>query len=189
MNTHNKLLKKQLQRLSEQRQNFVSVKRQSELYGNIESSAEMTEPQEIKLIKKLHWEQNKSLREIGKEMNRSWWWIMDKVRRYKIPVKNRIESMKISKRIKHLQKRIFLGYWYVFHPEHLNSTPRGWLFEHRYVMSEKIGRPLKKDEVVHHKDGDKLNNKIENLELRKNGGRRKYHGVPIFCPHCSKEIS
>ena len=114
---------------------------------------------------------------------------MNKVKKYKIPVKDRIESMTISKERKHLQRRLHEGYWYVYHPEHQNSTLKGWLFEHRYIMSKKLGRPLKKDEVVHHKDGNKLNNKIENLELRKMGGRRKYHGVPIFCPHCGKEIS
>lgn len=37
--------------------------------------------------------------------------------------------------------------------------------EHRYIMEQYLGRELARDEVVHHKDGDKSNNKIENLEL------------------------
>lgn len=35
--------------------------------------------------------------------------------------------------------------------------------EHRRVAETKLGRPLKKGEVVHHIDGNKLNNSIENI--------------------------
>jgi len=37
--------------------------------------------------------------------------------------------------------------------------------EHRIVMAKKIGRPLKKDEQVRHRDGNKENNIDENLKL------------------------
>jgi hypothetical protein len=37
--------------------------------------------------------------------------------------------------------------------------------EHRYVVSQSLGRKLKKEESVHHIDGDKLNNDISNLIL------------------------
>lgn len=40
-----------------------------------------------------------------------------------------------------------------------------YLYEHRIVMEEFLNRKLKKDEVVHHKDKNKLNNCIENLQL------------------------
>lgn len=40
-----------------------------------------------------------------------------------------------------------------------------YTFEHRLVMEEYLGRKLKPEEVVHHIDGDRLNNNIDNLQL------------------------
>ncbi|TEB09188.1 HNH endonuclease signature motif containing protein [Pelotomaculum propionicicum] len=56
------------------------------------------------------------------------------------------------------------GYIYCFKPDHPHAS-NGYVFQHRLVMEEKIGRYLKPDEVVHHIDGNKTNNNPDNLLL------------------------
>lgn len=41
----------------------------------------------------------------------------------------------------------------------------GWILEHRYVIEQSLGRSLGDNEHVHHKNGDRTDNRLENLEL------------------------
>lgn len=45
----------------------------------------------------------------------------------------------------------------------------------RYLMEQYLGRKLREDEEVHHKDHDKTNDVIENLEVINSTVHRKHH--------------
>lgn len=67
---------------------------------------------------------------------------------------------------KRSQKIIDLkGYVYVYAGKHANANRSSRVPEHRLIMSNFLGRPLYKNENVHHKNGDKADNRLENLEL------------------------
>lgn len=57
------------------------------------------------------------------------------------------------------------GYILEFDPDNPASNGDGWIMQHRRVMSEHLGRPLERFENVHHKNGKRDDNRIENLEL------------------------
>ena len=61
--------------------------------------------------------------------------------------------------------RIRNGYRYLPMRDHPNADCDGYVGEHVYVMSQYLGRPLEKGEHTHHRNKDRLDNRIENLLL------------------------
>lgn len=66
--------------------------------------------------------------------------------------------------------KIYLG------RNHPGADSKGYVYEHRYIMEQVIGRELEHKEIVHHRDKDKKNNIPENLMIViSNGGHCFYH--------------
>jgi len=61
----------------------------------------------------------------------------------------------------------------------LTYRKRNGRHEHRVVAEEKIGRPLLPGEVVHHADGNKLNNDPDNLIVMRQAKHMQEHGLGI----------
>lgn len=57
------------------------------------------------------------------------------------------------------------GYIGVYYPDHPDANKDGYVMKHRLIMEQKIGRRLKNNEVVHHKNHNRSDNRIDNLEL------------------------
>lgn len=86
-------------------------------------------------------------------------------------------------------------YNYAICREHPNAIRHGYVLEHRIVMENHLGRLLYPTEVVHHLNGDKKDNRIENLEVMDRCYHARHHAmaqgkkmVELICPSCFKHF-
>ena len=84
-------------------------------------------------------------------------------------------------------------YLYAKVPDHPSRTKNNYVLLHRVVMENHINRLLLPNEVVHHKDKNRYNNDISNLELltkeehnHLHSEERKKSWIPLVCPECGR---
>lgn len=61
------------------------------------------------------------------------------------------------------------------YPTHTYCGTHGWVYEHIFLMERELGRILKDGEQVHHLDGNRGNNRLENLVVISQGHHVRIH--------------
>ena len=96
-----------------------------------------------------------------------------------------------------IEKIISKGdYCYAVVANHPHATKHGYVLLHRIIIENHLGKILNTNEVVHHIDGNKKNNSIDNLEVLTREAHAKLHQkqigreyVDLKCPWCNKIFS
>ncbi len=145
------------------------------------------------LLKTLYIDRQLSMNQIEQELHISSFIIFRALHHYGIPTRESHEAGKLAIK-RGTESPNFVGtrrynthsYVLIWKPNH-PSAKKGWVLEHRYVVEQHIGRLLASTEQIHHLNGIKDDNRIENLELI-SPANHSLKGA--FCKHCNlrKEV-
>lgn len=69
-----------------------------------------------------------------------------------------------------------LGYVRIYAPMHKEANTWGYVYEHRIIAEFILNRNLLEEEIVHHKNGKRWDNRPENLEVMNKIDHAKLHG-------------
>lgn len=85
----------------------------------------------------------------------------------------------------------YKAFW-VYRPDYPKSFENGYARRSHIVWWLKTGKVVPKGYVVHHKDGNSLNDKFSNLELMKFGKHSRLHNkkkkIKCVCEYCNKSF-
>lgn len=101
-------------------------------------------------------------REVAEKLNTNKRIILKRLREYGIEVKPKVRYKKT-------------GFWFEHGYKLLYIEGNKYIREHINIMENHLGRKLEKNEVVHHINRDKLDNRIENLQVMTNGEHSTLH--------------
>ena len=90
----------------------------------------------------------------------------------------------------HCPKYLSKGYVFIYEPLHPKANNAGYVREHVLIMEKYLGRYLNEDEVVHHRDFNRSNNKLSNLQLMTRSTHTALHSqilVTQFGKHFKSE--
>lgn len=149
--------------------------------NSLENKLDVSEEELKKEISDMYYRKHMSINKIAEHFGATHTIIsrrMDKfgIKKYPVDVaKKKFESGNLAPNWKGGRKVSKKGYVMLYRPNYPYSMPNGYVYEHRYVMEKHLGRSLKHDEVVHHKNFNKHDNRLSNLMLLTNAEHAKLH--------------